>query len=309
MGWGAMAVAVAAAVAGAVQANKAGDDAQDLAKKNQLGTSDTGWTAGTLGNLPAPQQTQGGPPQAPRSSSTYDESPGRIRRGLGRTNDFLGSPTGKALLNIGGGFIGDFRQHRNKKKQFEYLEKKGLNAFEIAGTGAATGRAEQSSLGASGRDREHERELSIAPQQRQKLQADVRLIEAHIRRADFDLKNYWASKFANMAPANAMLSLAAFKNGVSLQRVLTAQGDATDEERRLVQLLYNDFIKIIDPVSRSALGIWQVIKQVLNIGDSITNPSDTYMKDRSDWKREVQNMSQDDYINSLSNTELVEGRR
>jgi len=56
-----------------------------------------------------------------------------------KTNNFLGSDTGRLATNIGGQFLSDFRQRRNSRNRFDDLKEEGLTATEIAGGGGGAG--------------------------------------------------------------------------------------------------------------------------------------------------------------------------
>lgn len=118
-------------------------------------------------------------------------------------------------------------------------------------------------------------ERLITAKQLAQFDANLEKIKAIVRRQDFDLENYWPTKFAAMGPDNGMFALAAYSSGISLERVLRAQGDMSPVEARQVQALYNDFLKIKSSFGKETLGMVGVLKQLIFGQDSLTKEDAT----------------------------------
>lgn len=257
--------------------------------------------ATSLGGLPGQpdnsEQTLGllEPLKAPVKAAT-DPQPS-----FPKANEFLGSNVGKAINDIGGGFLDDARGLRNTKKNFEFLEGKGLTSAEIAGgsTGGPVG-AQGNTLGSgpatqvqsqqqfaavqAQKDRDNRKEVAhisasaagrqagvaevrdkrdseLAPLTRRKVSADTDLTKQRLRMEEFLFDNFWQIKFATMGPENAKVALAMFNSGLDLQRILTAAGDITEQERADVEKLYNILLKITG-ASGGAIGWLQLLQAV-----------------------------------------------
>ncbi len=279
MAWFAAAAAAAAALGSAVLKKDGSETTQGI---QQPIYNQPGYQGDNRGTTQAPPDPNAGP--------------------FPRTNQFLGSNIGKAISDIGGGFLSDFRAQRNTEKRHSYLKSKGLNSYEILGSSAGGPISSQGGTLGSGpatqinqqqsfvadqaqKDRDNktniakitatapriragvdqqrsEREAKIAPLQRTKLQEEIAKIEQEVRRMEFDLDNIWPMKFATMGPENAKLALAMFNSGLDLERILTAAGDITDTERQQVEELYNILLKITG-ASGGAVGWMELVMQIL----------------------------------------------
>ncbi len=113
-------------------------------------------------------------------------------------------------------------------------------------------------------------QMNLHPMEMQKLNQTVKKIKAEVAQLDFNLKNAWELKFAGMGPENAILALATFHNGISLKRVLTAQGNMTPKEKQQVQGLINDLNKM-KGAGGQALSIKAAIQQLLTGQESLTD--------------------------------------
>lgn len=219
-----------------------------------------------------------------------------------KANEFLGSNIGLAAAGIGGGFLNDFRARRNTRLNHEFLESKGLNSYEIAGSAAGGPVSSQGGTLGSGpatqvqsqqnftagqaqldRDAAKERALITAqaprttaqtgvergqrealagPLQRNKLRAEHQKILQEANMIQFQYENFWPIKFATMGVENAKLSVAMFNSGLSIERILTAAGDISEQEKREVQDFYNILLKI-SGASGGAIGWMQLLGQIL----------------------------------------------
>lgn len=176
--------------------------------------------------------------------------------------NILGGPIGGIATNAVGGLITDARERKNRSDKFDFLQSKGLNAFEAAGAGGAnTSSPGTSTLGngpqrtlarqqsfqrkerAKDRaveiykadqtakigqrnvvvtERKEERSQDLHQMEQQKMTHQIRLLNTQAEQANFNLTNAWALKIAGMSRENVMASLAAYN--------MAAQGGPTFKE-------------------------------------------------------------------------------
>lgn len=223
----------------------------------------------------SPGYGDGGTTPAPRATVSMQPLEDTKKGVLGKTNDFLGTDIGRFGTGVAGTEIGNALGRRSKRKDFEYLESKGLNPFEIhAGGGGGTG-----STAGSGNVLGNAPQVQAQNQQafemqkfnktlaleKYKADADVALKKSQTSKIDFELEHFWPIKYAGMSAENGMMSIAAFLNGVDLEQVLKGQyKDATKFQQQAVANLYDDFVKVRSVVGRESMGIMETMKQILN---------------------------------------------
>lgn len=173
---------------------------------------------------------------------------------------------GRQAADVGGGLITDWRGQRNTKKNFEFLESKGLTPWEIGGSAGGVAKPGTNTLGSgpatqirsqqnfvageNAKDR-RSREIIAARtagigqqgatlnrdkfgeekrmnvEKRKQINASIAQMKQATTMSKFQQKVFWASKFAGMSAENGMMALAAFAEGIDLENVLTMMGRNT----------------------------------------------------------------------------------
>ena len=195
-----------------------------------------------------------------------------------RFNSFLGTESGSALKDIGGGFLSDFRQRRNTRKNFDFLRGRGLTPSQIGAQGTVQSQGntlgngpaktninqlefqrEQAALDREAKleiariehgDRQDKLDIeralgavtmNIGFQQEKNLRETARKIAAEVEKLNFENRNRFNLLFANMGPDNVVVSLAAALQGISPERILATNGKAlTRDERERVKNVLQD---------------------------------------------------------------------
>lgn len=186
------------------------------------------------------------------------------------------------------------------RKQWKYKAKRGLTPWEIAGTPTAHPGPASNTLGnnpgirnaadqigqqvfiAKQNKLDRENKLAIADKQQQaplqqastasaaqQLRAELQDHQVkQIQETTAALKQkriqYWPTIFAKMGPDNVMAALATFNSGISLERVLTAQGNLTPEERKAVEQLYGKLLAARSILGKQVLTVKELADNVLN---------------------------------------------
>lgn len=217
------------------------------------GSISTGGGAKVLG-----QPSEAFPEQFP-----LEKRPGRFRRGLDRTNEFLGSDVGRLGQNVGGQFLGDYRQARNKKKHFEYLEGKLGNPYEAASVGGGqAGSAPSTSIGQGpvSVSRGHPSQKKVS-QEIENLKVQRRKIDAEARVAEQMAEFYVPFKWATIGPENMKAMLASFNSGLPYDVILRGAGSNTHEETRQAEALLARFLEITGQ-SGGAIGWLELLRHL-----------------------------------------------
>lgn len=193
-----------------------------------------------------------------------------------KVNQLMGSDVGKFATDVAGGFISDYRQQRNSKKNFKRLKNEGLTPVEIAGSSGGTVNAQGNTLGsgpsvqaksqqdfqADQAQKERDNKVKVAEigarapgrqagvsearggREQGKFQLELEKLREEIRRKKLDRINLWPMKLATMGRDNVMAAVAMFNSGLKPQRILTALGDLTESEKQAGEELLDVLIKI-----------------------------------------------------------------
>lgn len=223
------------------------------------------------------------------------------RQPIKSINNFLGSNIGKQGAEIAGGFISDFRQRRNTKKNYDRLRRQGLTPYEIGGGGAGgvvnsqgntlgSGPATQVrsqqefTAGQAAKDRaaakeraeitaaaprtqakvaveRSEREAKLQPWQIEKVQAETTKLREEAATVRFGRDNFWAIKFSTMSRENIMAALAMFNSGLDFRDVLGRRAQTPEEAQQANELM--ELMLLIAGSSGGAIGWWEFFKSFL----------------------------------------------
>lgn len=221
---------------------------------------------------------------------------------MDKTNEFLGTDTGRIGSDIGGQFLGDFRTRRNTRNQYDFLEGKGLTPFEIAGSGGggtvksagntlgsgpatqakaqqsfqATEKAKDRALALKlGEMQQQDRQSNIAISERAETrQRDVAEMQIHdyaakydviikqARQMDFDYHNKWAMKYATMSSKNVMMAIMARYYGFSGEQILSHDGNMSPESMKDLNNLFKDLVSLEATGSRELMGLYNILDKV-----------------------------------------------
>lgn len=230
----------------------------------------------TLGD-PLPGNT--GAPTGPMvlgSSGVSERRPlgGRIKEGLKKFDNVLGSDTGRLAQNIGGQFLGDFRQQRNTKKHQEFLKGEGLNPWEAATGARGVAQAPSTSMGASpasiSRSSPGQKKVG---QELLNLKAQRSKIDAEARIADLSGQYFLPLKWATIGPENMKAMLASFNSGLTPDQILRGYAE-TPEQAAQAEALLAHFLEITG-ASGGAIGWMELLRSwstgVADIGGAIGN--------------------------------------
>lgn len=243
---------------------------QAAGRTNVLGSGGAQVQSTTLGD-PLPGNT--GAPSGPitlGSSGTSEEEKvplgGRIKSGLKKANNVLGSDAGRLAQNVGGQFLGDARQLRNTKKHQEYLKSEGLNPWEAATGARGAAPTPTTSIGAapSAVSGGHPSQKKVG-QEITNLKAQRAKIDAEARVAELTAEWYVPFKWATLGPENMKAMLASFNSGLPYDVILRGAGSMTAEQSVLAEALLARFLEITKG-SGGALG-W--IELGRNLGSSV----------------------------------------
>lgn len=111
----------------------------------------------------------------------------------------------------------------------------------------------------------------LQPHEIQKIKAQTKQLLAQSKLTQKQVDTYWPTIFAKMGPENVMAALAAFNSGLSLERVLTASGNITQEEREATNQLYNKLLTARSLLGKQVLTAKEIIQNVINFAKSESN--------------------------------------
>lgn len=158
-------------------------------------------------------------------------------------------------------------QHKQQKFQANQMQLDRQNKLQIAETQA---RAPLQQAGTA--QQNYQLQAGIQPHK-------IRQIQEQTAQLKQQRIQYWPTIFAKMGPDNVMAALAAFNSGISLERVLTAQGNVTPEERKAISQLYDKLLTARSILGKQVLTVKELATQVLNFAKkSITENPETLGK-------------------------------
>lgn len=221
----------------------------------------------------------------------------------GAATNFLGGPIGGMATDYVGGLLTDKRERKNREDKFNFLQSKGLNAFEAAGAGGATaGTPGQSTLG-NGPSRTMARQQQFTARENAKNRAtelakakisaeaglitagvtkerggrekelhtsmkakalhEARLLNTQANQKEWEYINRWALKIAGMAEGNVLAAVAAYN--------MQAKGGPSFEEILTAKGFTKEKIKQSEDFINKIVGQGSLIKKNILGAEDLLN--------------------------------------
>lgn len=198
----------------------------------------------------------------------------RFGAAKGKVDEFLGSDSGALAQNIGGQFLGDFRQRRNTNKRYQDVRGRGLNPFEASGVtaGAGTG-APSTTMGRPPAAVSAGHPSQKAERRAQELQPfNLEEIRVKIDTMKFDLKNKWPMRLSGMSAENGVFGLMAYASGMDFENILSL---IPGEDMESLNKLVSDFQAYQSHWRRETLGLEASIRDYIVDGGAsiISDPN------------------------------------